>query len=271
MEAREKSRLSSSRNSSEPPAPWGAARAVSCDFTLKSDKATARAPVGSDSRRVPKAGHSQKGALQTQSAEDSSSPTGTLKTHIPSTAFDRLAPSTFDPPPEHSTGKVVLFWQPPSYFSQWSPSSLVVDDVSYSCAEMYMMAEKARRFEDHRAVELITSSSGPSTYERVGQGVRNFNSAVWDREKQDAVPAGTYAKFTQNPTMELHLLLCPGRNTRPSLVGSAVPPGMMESTISRPLRSRARGPRSALAKALLRRFRPIFRAHRPTKVRRFWR
>ena len=34
-----------------------------------------------------------------------------------------------------------------------------------------------------------------------------------------------------------------------------------------PFRSRARGPRSALAKALLRRFRPVFRAHPPTKIR----
>ena len=68
------------------------------------------------------------------------------------------------------------------------------------------MAEKARLFKDHRAMELIMSSLDPSTHKRVGGGVSNFDSAVWDREKQNAVLSGTYAKFTQNPAMKLRLL-----------------------------------------------------------------
>ena len=54
-----------------------------------------------------------------------------------------------------------------------------------------MMAEKPRLFIDHRAVELIMSSSDPSTHKRVGRGVRNFDIAVWDREKRNAVLIGT--------------------------------------------------------------------------------
>ena len=90
----------------------------------------------------------------------------------------------FDPSLAYSTEKVVLFWQPPSYFSPWSPSLLVVDDVLYYCAEKYMMAEKASRFQDHRAVELIVSSPDLSTHKRIGRGVRNFDSAFRDREKK---------------------------------------------------------------------------------------
>ena len=112
---------------------------------------------------------------------------GTLRAHIPNTASDGLALSTFDPSPEYSTDKVVLFWQPPSYFSQWSPLLFVVDDLSYSWAEQYMMGEKARLFKDHRAVELIMSSPDPSTHKCVGRGVRNFDPAVCDKEKQSAV------------------------------------------------------------------------------------
>ena len=56
----------------------------------------------------------------------------------------------FDSSLEYSTDRVVLFWHPPSYFSPWSPSSLVVDGVSYSWVEQYMMAEKASVFQDHR-------------------------------------------------------------------------------------------------------------------------
>ena len=68
------------------------------------------------------------------------------------------------------------------------------------------MAEKARLFKDHRAVERIMSSPDPRTHKRLGRGVRNFDSVVWDREKQQAVLSGTYAKFTQNPAMKNHLL-----------------------------------------------------------------
>ena len=58
-----------------------------------------------------------------------------------------------------------------------------------------MMAGKAGLFKDHRAVELIMSSPDPSTHKRIGRGVRNFDSADWDREKQNAVLSGNYAKF----------------------------------------------------------------------------
>ena len=65
-----------------------------------------------------------------------------------------------------------------------------------------MMAEKTKFLQDHRAVRLIMSSPCPSTRKRIGRGVRNFDSAVGDREKQNAVLSGTYAKFTQNPAMK---------------------------------------------------------------------
>ena len=50
-----------------------------------------------------------------------------------------------------------------------------------------MTVEKARRFKDHGAVGLIMSSPDPSTHKRIGRVVRNFDSAGWDREKQNAV------------------------------------------------------------------------------------
>ena len=80
----------------------------------------------------------------------------------PQIITDGSAPSVFDPTLEYSTEHVVLFWQPPSCFSQWSPSSFVVDNVSYSYAEQFMMAEKACLFQDRRTEELIMSSPDPS-------------------------------------------------------------------------------------------------------------
>ena len=58
--------------------------------------------------------------------------------------------TAFDPSLKYSRVIVVMFWQPPSYFLPWSPSSFVVDDVPYSCSEQYMMAEKTRLFQDEQ-------------------------------------------------------------------------------------------------------------------------
>ena len=66
-----------------------------------------------------------------------------------------------------STEQVVLFLQSPSYFSQWSPSSFIVDDVSYSCAEQFMTVEKARLFQNRRAEELIMSSPDPRAHKHI--------------------------------------------------------------------------------------------------------
>ena len=68
-----------------------------------------------------------------------------------------------------------------------------------------MVAGKARLFKDHRAVELIMSPD-PSAQKRIGRGVRNFDSAAWDREKKNAVLSGNCAKLTQNPAMKHHHL-----------------------------------------------------------------
>ena len=119
----------------------------------------------------------------------------------------------FDPTLEYSTEQGELFWKPPSCFSQWSPS-LVVGDLSYSCAEQFVMAEKARLFQDRRAKGLIASLPDPRAYKRIGQGVRNFDNATWGRVREDVVLIGNLAKFSQNPAMKQYLL-----STRNKIIG----------------------------------------------------
>ena len=115
------------------------------------------------------------------------------------------SPSAFEPSLEYSADNVVLFWQPPSYFRSGPLRRFfVVDGLSYSCAEQFMMAEKVRLFKDHRAVELIMSPD-PTTHKRLGRGVRNFDSAVSVRDNENVVLSGNYAKFTQNPAMKHQL------------------------------------------------------------------
>ena len=89
--------------------------------------------------------------------------------------------TAFDPSLVYSTDKMVFFWQPPSYFPPWCPSSFVVNHVPYSCAEQYMMAEKTRLFQHHQAVELVMSSPSPSTRKRIGRGMHHFGSGAGAR------------------------------------------------------------------------------------------
>ena len=148
----EQSPLSSSGSSLEPPAPSGAARAASGGYSPKCDGDTTRDTVGPDSPRDPAAWCPR---------------TGTLQAPITSTASGEWTSSAFDPSLEYSTEDVVLFWHSPSYFSQWSPLPFVVDGVPYSCAEQFMMAEKARLFRDHRASRthhVFTRSEHTQTY-----------------------------------------------------------------------------------------------------------
>ena len=131
---------------------------------------------------------------------------GVVCCRAPEIPTDGSAPLVVDPELEYSTEQVVLFCQPPSCFSQWFPSSFVVDDVPHSCAEQFRMAEKARLFQDRRTGEIIGSSSDSNAHKRIGRGVRNFDNAVWDRVREDAVLAGNFAKFSQNPTIKHHIL-----------------------------------------------------------------
>ena len=90
------------------PCPFG--RSESCFLRFYAKERQGHDAESSDSRRDPEAGCSQWGTLRAQRAEDWCSQTGALQTDIPNTASDGLAPSTFDPSPEYSTDKVVLFW-----------------------------------------------------------------------------------------------------------------------------------------------------------------
>ena len=68
------------------------------------------------------------------------------------------------------------------------------------------MAEKAHLFHEHRALELILSTSEAQSHKGIKRSVRGFDNAVWERERENDVLAGTVAKFSQNPGTKHHLL-----------------------------------------------------------------
>eukprot|EP00752_Nemacystus_decipiens_P018187 g16317.t1 len=112
----------------------------------------------------------------------------------------------FDGTQEYTSEGLVLFWQPPSVFSQWTPSRFVVEDVTYSCAEQYMMAEKAKLFGDEDIWRQVMATDDPRKHKMLGRMVGGYVQEVWDQHKRAIVTRGSYAKFTQNERMWQHLL-----------------------------------------------------------------
>ena len=86
-------------------------------------------------------------------------------------------------------------------FSQWYPATFEVDHVIYNCAEQYMMAEKARIFDDMEIHEKIMSTSSPRVIKALGRDVRNFNAAKWATISKEIVVKGNLHKFSQNAEM----------------------------------------------------------------------
>jgi len=107
---------------------------------------------------------------------------------------------------EFSSAGVVLFWKPPSCFSNWTPSSFTVLGTRYESGEQYFMSEKARLFGDSSIYSQIMSSSGPHVHKALGRRVRNFDHGVWELRREDIMLTGLYAKFAQNASLREHLL-----------------------------------------------------------------
>ena len=101
---------------------------------------------------------------------------------------------------------VVLFWHPPSAFSQWTRSPFTKDLVEYNCAEQFMMASKARLFGDDTALSAILASNDPREQKRLGRRVRHFDHELWQSHCKNIVLQGTLAKFSQNNEMRFALL-----------------------------------------------------------------
>lgn len=121
-------------------------------------------------------------------------------------SFGNRGGHDFDGSQVIETATMVLFWQPPGVFGQWTHSVFVVDGVTYGCAEQFMMAEKARLFRDESTRAKILASSSPREHKALGRAVANFDSAAWEAACLDIVVRGNLAKFGQDPKLRAALL-----------------------------------------------------------------
>lgn len=93
-----------------------------------------------------------------------------------------------------------------SVFSQWWPCRFEADGQTYTTAEQYMMAGKARLFGDQEMLADILATDHPAACKALGRKVRGFDEAVWGAARFDLVTRGNAAKFGQNPAYREYLL-----------------------------------------------------------------
>jgi ribA/ribD-fused uncharacterized protein len=93
-----------------------------------------------------------------------------------------------------------------SCFSQWWPAAFTESGHTYVTAEHWMMAGKARLFNDPAMEEEILRAPSPAIAKQLGRKVKNFDAAKWDAEKFSIVVKGNLLKFSQHPKMQDFLL-----------------------------------------------------------------
>lgn len=90
--------------------------------------------------------------------------------------------------------------------SQWWPAQFIMAGITYFSAEHYMMAEKARLFNDTEHLDKIIHAKSPGQAKAFGRMVNGFDEDVWVKYRYEIVRRGNMAKFGQNPALQEFLL-----------------------------------------------------------------
>jgi len=105
-----------------------------------------------------------------------------------------------------------------SCLSQWWEQPFEVKGITYPTAEHWMMAGKARLFNDQEMWEQILVAKHPHQAKKLGRKVRNFDHKIWEANRYQIVLEGNLAKFEQSEELKRYLL-----NTKDSIIVEASP------------------------------------------------
>jgi hypothetical protein len=92
-------------------------------------------------------------------------------------------------------------------FSNFFPCTFTDSDgIVYNCNEQYMMAQKAKKFNDTESLNKILSNDDPKKIKLLGRQVKNFDGVIWNECRYDVVLEGALLKFSQNKQLKKILL-----------------------------------------------------------------
>lgn len=114
------------------------------------------------------------------------------------------------PNPDGTIGKTCL--------SQCFDARFELNGIHDRTAEHYMMAEKARLFDDRILFPEILAANHPRQTQTLGRKIQGFQEAIWNEHRFQIVVDGNLAKFQQNPPLQAFIL-----STRSQILVEASP------------------------------------------------
>lgn len=130
-----------------------------------------------------------------------------------------MFPTTREALIEHMTGggsvAFLFFWghtprrEGPldaSCLSQWFPRAFEHEGVRYRTAEHFMMAAKARHFDDSAALARVLEAATPAEAKAIGRQVVGYDDEAWERVRWQTVVEGSVAKFGAHEDLRAFLL-----------------------------------------------------------------
>jgi ribA/ribD-fused uncharacterized protein len=69
-----------------------------------------------------------------------------------------------------------------------------------------MMAQKAKLFNDQQIFDMIIKKESPKDVKELGRQIKNFDAALWDKNKYQIVVQGNCLKFSQNESLKQFLI-----------------------------------------------------------------
>ena len=104
------------------------------------------------------------------------------------------------------TEKHIFFWK--EAYSQWHMSDFKdpISNITFICAEQYMMYHKAMLFGDTETATKILEAKTPKEHKALGRSAKGYNQELWDENKFNIVRNASMLKFTQNLRLLVMLL-----------------------------------------------------------------
>lgn len=104
------------------------------------------------------------------------------------------------------------------YLSNWFESEFIVDGFCYQHVEQYLMARKARLFNDAKSYTAILRAQTPKECKALGRKVTPFDNAIWETNRYEILKDAVRAKFSQSEDLKAKLLA-----TGKSIIAEASP------------------------------------------------
>lgn len=92
------------------------------------------------------------------------------------------------------------------YLSNWYLSDFLIEDISFSSVEQYMMYQKAICFRDKEIATQILQTQDVAEIKALGRMVSGYDDNYWNGIRQIVVYNGLLAKFLQNEDLKEQLL-----------------------------------------------------------------